>query len=449
MVKDMTVGSPTRLLVGFSVPMIIGNIFQQFYSMVDAIVVGKFVGVDALAAIGATGSFNYLILGFVIGLTSGFSVIIAQRFGAGDEAGVKRATAMSVLLSAAITVIITAVSMLLTEPVLAVMQTPENIMQDACGYMYVIFGGTAATLFFNLVSSVLRALGDSKTPLYILVVASILNVLLDLLFVLKYNMGVIGTAYATVIAQAISCILCVIYIICKLPILRLKRSDFDFNGASCLQLLKMGLPTGGCASVTGIGGVVLQGAINGFGSDVVAAFTSGGRVENLMIQPAYSFGMASAAYVGQNMGARKMDRIQAGVRKSVVICIVICVALGLVEILFGEYLVQIFVSGEETVVIYYAKYYLIVSGIFLPVLALLNIYRNAVQGLGNGMIPLLCGVLELVSRVGVAWFLVEPLGYLGVCLASPVAWFTAFLLSGVYFYKILRNLRSDPSLTHG
>ena len=297
--------------------------------------------------------------------------------------------------------------------------------------MYVIFGGTAATLFFNLVSSVLRALGDSKTPLYILVVASILNVLLDLLFVLKYNMGVIGTAYATVIAQAISCILCVIYIICKLPILRLKRSDFDFNGASCLQLLKMGLPTGGCASVTGIGGVVLQGAINGFGSDVVAAFTSGGRVENLMIQPAYSFGMASAAYVGQNLGARKMDRIQAG------------------EILFGEYLVQIFVSGEETVVIYYAKYYLIVSGIFLPVLALLNIYRNAVQGLGNGMIPLLCGVLELVSRVGVAWFLVEPLGYLGVCLASPVAWFTAFLLSGIYFYKILRNLRSDPSLTHG
>ena len=207
MVKDMTVGSPTRLLVGFSVPMIIGNIFKQFYSMVDAIVVGKFVGVDALAAIGATGSFNYLILGFVIGLTSGFSVIISQRFGAGDEAGVKRATAMSVLLSAAITVIITAVSMLLTEPVLAVMQTPENIMQDACGYMYVIFGGTAATLFFNLVSSVLRALGDSKTPLYILVVASILNVLLDLLFVLKYNMGVIGTAYATVIAQAISCIL--------------------------------------------------------------------------------------------------------------------------------------------------------------------------------------------------------------------------------------------------
>lgn len=315
MVKDMTVGSPTRLLVGFSVPMIIGNIFQQFYSMVDAIVVGKFVGVDALAAIGATGSFNYLILGFVIGLTSGFSVIIAQRFGAGDEAGVKRATAMSVLLSAAITVIITAVSMLLTEPVLAVMQTPENIMQDACGYMYVIFGGTAATLFFNLVSSVLRALGDSKTPLYILVVASILNVLLDLLFVLKYNMGVIGTAYATVIAQAISCILCVIYIICKLPILRLKRSDFDFNGASCLQLLKMGLPTGGCASVTGIGGVVLQGAINGFGSDVVAAFTSGGRVENLMIQPAYSFGMASAAYVGQTWAPGRWIEFRPGFEK--------------------------------------------------------------------------------------------------------------------------------------
>ena len=449
MVKDMTVGSPTRLLVGFSVPMIIGNIFQQFYSMVDAIVVGKFVGVDALAAIGATGSLNFLILGFTIGLTAGFSVIIAQRFGAGDEGGVRRATAMSVLLSATISVIITVGSLVLTVPMLSAMQTPANIMEDACGYMYVIFGGTTATIFFNLVSAALRALGDSKTPLYALVVASIINVVLDLVFVLQFHMGVIGTAYATVIAQAVSCVLCVVYIIFKLPILHLHRSDFKFNGSSCWQLLKMGLPTGGCSSVTAVGAVVLQGVINGFGSDVVAAFTSGNRVEQLMVQPAYSFGMAIVAYVGQNLGAREMDRIQTGVRKCVIICVAICVVCGLAEIIFGEYLVQIFVSAEETVVIYYAKYYLIVSGIFLPMLALLNTYRNAVQGLGNGMVPLLCGVLELVSRVGVAWFLVEPLGYLGVCLASPVAWFTAFLLSGVYFYKILRNLRSNPSLTHG
>lgn len=449
MVKDMTVGNPTKLLVGFSVPMIVGNIFQQLYSMVDAIVVGKFVGVDALAAIGVTGPLCFLILGFVIGLTAGFSVIISQRFGARDEAGVKRATAMSVLLSMAITVIITVASILLTVPMLAAMQTPENIMEDACGYMYVTFGGTVVIVFFNLVSAVLRALGDSKTPLYALVVASIFNVVLDLLFVLQFNMGVIGTAYATVIAQALSCVFCVVYIVFKLPILHLNKEDFKINRSACFQLLKMGLPTGGCSSVTAVGGVVLQGVINGFGSDVVAAFTSGMRVEQLMIQPAYSFGMAIASYSGQNLGARKMDRIQSGVHKCMIICLAICVVVGLVEIFLGEYLVQIFISAEETVVIYYAKYYLVISGIFLPALALLNTYRNAVQGLGNGMVPLLCGVVELLSRVLVALLLVGVLGYLGICLASPVAWSTAACISMVYFYKIIKNLKSDPSLIHG
>lgn len=449
MVKDMTVGSPTKLLVGFSVPMIIGNVFQQFYSMVDAIVVGKFVGVDALAAIGATGSLCFLILGFVIGLTSGFSVIVSQRFGAGDEAGVRRATAMSILLSIAITVVLTAGSILLTVPLLTVMQTPANIMEDACGYMYVMFAGTAATLFFNLVSAVLRALGDSKTPLYALVAASILNVGLDLLFVLEFDMGVIGTAYATVIAQAISCILCIVYIIFKLPILHLHRTDFKFNRSACIQLLKMGVPTGGCSSVTAIGAVVLQGAINGFGSDVVAAFTSGNKVEQLMMQPAYSFGMAVAAYSGQNLGARQMERIRTGVRKCMIICVAICVVCGLSEIFFGGYMIQLFVSAEETVVIHYAKFYLVISGIFLPFLALLSTYRNAVQGLGNGIVPLLSGVVELFSRVLVAWFLVQPLGYLGICLASPVAWIGAFVLVLIYFFKILKNLQSDPSLIHG
>lgn len=449
MVKDMTVGNPTKLLVSFSIPMIVGNIFQQFYSMVDAIVVGKFVGVDALAAIGVTGPLCFLILGFVFGLTSGFSVIISQRFGAGDEAGVKRATAMSILLSVAVTVILTIVSMVLTMPILTAMQTPENIIGDAGGYMYVIFGGTAASVFYNLVSAVLRALGDSKTPLYALVMASVLNVGLDLLFVLEFNMGVVGTAYATVIAQALSCVFCVVFIIFKLPILHLHKEDFEFNRSTCMQLMKMGLPTGGCSSVTAVGGVVLQGVINGFGSDVVAAFTSGTRVEQLMVQPAYSFGMAIAAYSGQNLGARKMDRIQVGVRKCMLICVIFCIVFGLVEIFFGEYLVLIFISAEESAVIYYAKYYLVISGIFLPALALINTYRNAVQGLGNGIVPLLCGAVELFGRVSAALLLVGPLGYLGICLANPLAWIAAACIAIIYFFKILKNLKSDPSLIHG
>lgn len=449
MVRDMTSGSPVKLLISFSIPIILGNIFQQLYSMVDAIIVGQFVGVDALAAIGAAGSLCFLILGFSNGLTSGFSVIISQRFGAGNPSGVRQAVAMSVLLGAAFSAVITVVSLLATGPLLTAMQTPKEIMADTSDYLYVTFAGTTATMFFNLVSATMRALGDSKTPLYTLMIASVLNVGLDLLFVLQFNMGVIGTAYATVIAQAVSCLLCIAYIIFKVPILRFKKSDFRFHPSTCLQLLKMGIPTGCCFSITAIGAVVLQGSINSFGSDVVAAFTTGNKVEILMAQPIFSFGTAIAAYCGQNLGARELDRIRAGVRVCLIICMITCVTMGLAEIFLGGFMVRLFVSAEETAVVEHAKYYLFISGIFLTGLGLLGNYRNAVQGLGNGIIPMLCGAMELVGRVSAAWLLVEPLGYLGLCLAAPIAWFAAAAPAMVYYFKIMKNLRTDPSLLHG
>ncbi|MEG0615578.1 MAG: MATE family efflux transporter, partial [Oscillospiraceae bacterium] len=266
MVRDMTSGNPTKLIFSFAVPMLIGNVFQQFYNMVDAIIVGRFVGVNALAAVGATGAMSFLILGFVIGLTVGFSVIVSQRFGANDEAGLRQAVTMSVLLSIVGTIVITTASMLSARTLLEFMKTPKDIIDDAFIYIFIICGGIFATIFYNLLSAILRALGDSKTPLIFLIISSIINVVLDILFVKTFNMGVAGAAYATVAAQAISGVMCLFYINKKYPILHLHKSDWAINWQTIFQLLKLGLPTAIQNSVTAVGVMIVQTAVNLLGS---------------------------------------------------------------------------------------------------------------------------------------------------------------------------------------
>lgn len=441
MVKDMTVGNPTKLIFSFAMPMLIGNIFQQFYSMADAVIVGRFVGVPALAAIGATGAMNFLVLGFVMGLTTGFSIIVAQFFGCNDEDKLRKSVAMSVYLSIIGTILITILSLVLSKPLLIFMNTPADILEDANKYISIVFAGIIVTIFYNLLSSILRALGDSKTPLYFLIVSSIINIILDLIFVINFSMGVAGAAYATVISQAVSCILCLIYISKKHPILKLKKNDWHIDYRIINKLLKLGIPTALQTSVTAIGVMVIQSTINNFGSTIVAAYTAAAKVEQLATQPGLTFGLAMATYTGQNLGAGNIERIGIGLKKCIKLSMGFCIIGTILVILFGANLTQLFVSGEQYEVIAASKQYLNIVSVFFFVLGLLFIYRNALQGLGNAFVPLLSGALELLMRVGVALTLSNYIGYTGICLASPIAWIAATILLMVAYYRTIKNLK--------
>ncbi len=437
MVKDMTEGSPARLILAFSIPLLIGNIFQQLYSMVDTIIVGRFLGVQALAAVGSTGSLSFLVLGFVMGITSGFSVLAAQRFGAGDEKGLRHYVAMSVYLGLIISAVLTVLTICLTRSTLTLMNTPEDILDEAAIYIIVIFAGILPTMFYNLLAGILRALGDSKTPLYFLIISSVLNIALDLFFIVTLQSGVAGAAYATVISQAVSAVLCLIYIRARFPILRFQKEELSYSHHSAFQLMKVGVPMALQFSITAIGTMILQGAINSFGSTVVGAYTAACKAEQLATQPAVTFGATMASYTGQNLGAGKMDRIRKGVNSCILISCVFCIFGSLLVVFGGSALVSLFITGEQPEVMAYAREYLNTIAIFFIPLGLIFIYRNTLQGMGDGFMPMMAGVAELVMRAFVAFYLADRLGYLGICLAGPIAWIGADIpLMLTYYIKM-------------
>ena len=440
MTKDMTTGNPVKLILFFSIPLLIGNVFQQFYSMVDTIIVGRYVGVQALAAVGVTGSLSFLILGFTFGLTGGFSVIIAQRFGANDEDGLRKSVATSTILSIISTIIITLASMLSAKPVLSLMNTPDDIINDATIYIIIIYAGTCATVFYNMIAGILRSLGDSKTPLYFLILSSILNIILDLFFILNFNMGVRGAAYATVIAQGISGILCLIYALKKYPILRLKKEDWIWDKNFALKHLNVGIPMALQFSITATGVMVLQTALNAFGSTVIAAYTAASKVEQIVTQPGISFGTTMATYCGQNLGAGKYDRIKEGVKKGSIITIMVSIIAAVVLFVFGKSLSTLFISSDQIEALNYSKQYLNTVAAFLPILGMLFIYRNSLQGIGDAFIPIMAGVAELVARIIVAFTLPAFIGYIGICLASPFAWIGATIPMAIKYRILIKRM---------
>lgn len=420
----MTVGNPVKLIISFSIPLLIGNLFQQLYSMVDAVIVGQFLGVDALAAVGTTGALSFLILGFVMGMTGGFSVLVAQRFGAGDYDEMRHTVAMSAILSVVLSVVMTLISMLLCWQLLELMNTAENIIGMAYDYIIVIFAGTAANVLYNLLSGVLRALGDSKTPLYFLILSSLLNVGLDLLFILNFGMGVAGAGYATVLSQLVSGLLCLVYMAKKFPILHFQRRDWNFRLSTCLLLLKIGSPMAFQFSITAIGVVTLQGAVNSFGSATTAAFTAASKVETLTQQLMATLATTTATFVGQNLGAGKPERIREGVRRCRQITDISSLVLMVLVYLFWRVLVSLFISGDQPEVYNDARTYLYTIMAFYLPLGWVNIFRNALQGMGEAFVPLMGGVMELLMRVVVALIAV-PFGFWAVCFASPMAWIGA------------------------
>ncbi len=415
MMTDMTKGSPAKLILAFTIPILIGNLFQQFYSMVDTAIVGQFVGVGALAAVGATGGVIFLVQGFVNGLTHGFSVIVSQRYGANDELGIKKATATSIYLSAIATVVLTVICVLLAKPVLQLMNTPVDILEDATSYVTIFFGG----------------------------LVSITNIILDLVLIINFKMGVSGAAIATVVSQGLSGLLCYFYMIKKFDILTLKKEHFKYDPMLVKELMYVSLPMALQYAITAIGVMILQVAVNSFGSTTVAAFTAATKVEQLVVQPGIAIGMTMATYAAQNLGARRIDRVRQGVRQSTWITILTNALSSVIVIFLGSYIVQLFIPAENVEALPISMEYLKITAIFYPVLGLLFLYRFALQGLGNTVVPMFAGVMELIMRTIVAFTLPGLLGYQGVCLASPLAWIGATVWLIWSYFRIIPKLQSE------
>ncbi len=436
MQKDMTAGSPAKAIVGFTIPVLIGNIFQQFYSMVDTIIVGKFVGTKALAAVGSVGTINFLIIGFMLGLTAGFTVLTAQRYGAGDMKNMRRTVGSAAVLSLMVTVVMTMISMLGMHGLLKFMHTPEDIFADAYQYIMIICGGIFATVLYNLLASVLRALGNSQVPLYFLILSALLNVLLDLLFIIVFQWGAAGAAYATVISQGVSGVLCLVYIAKKMPELRLQKDDFRLSAHIVKMQVGIGIPMALQYSITAIGTMMVQSALNMLGSMAVAAFTAASKVEQIATQAYVALGTTMATYCAQNMGAGKIDRIRKGFRTSTWIGMVYSLIFGLLTAFFGKYLTYLFVSSDVQTLMGQVDIYLKCASLFFIALTIVNVYRNGIQGMGYGVLPMMAGVAELLGRGIVALAAGMNKSYLLACLASPVAWVFAGVLL-LFMYRIV------------
>ena len=439
MERDMTVGSPTKMILNFTFPIFLGNVFQQFYNMADTIIVGKFVGAKALAAVGSTGTIMFLIIGFLTGLTAGFTVPTSQKFGAGDMKAMRKTVGSAVILSAVVSVVMTIVSMLGMRGLLKLMHTPDDIFQEAYSYIMVICAGIFAQVLYNLLASILRALGNSKTPLYFLILAAGLNVVLDLVFIIGFHMGAAGAAYATVVAQGVSGLLCLLYIIKKVPILHLTKDDWSLDSTLVKIQLGVGFPMALQYSITAIGSMMMQAALNLLGSLAIAGFTAGSKIEQLVTQAYVALGTTMATYCAQNTGAGKVDRIRKGFRSSTSIGIVYSVAAGVVIMFVGKYLTPLFLSENITEIMNYVDIYLKCVGAFFIPLTIVNVYRNGIQGMGYGILPMMAGVAELIGRGVVAIIAARYHSYFGVCMASPAAWILAGGLLLVMYAHVIRQ----------
>ena len=435
--NDMTAGEPMKLILSFTLPIFIGNVFQQFYNMADAVIVGKFVGNQALAAVGSTGTIMFLIFGFVVGMTAGFTVLTAQKFGAGDMVGMRRTVAGAGILSLAVGIFLTISFLLFMKPLLVLMHTPEDIFADAYAYIMIISGGILAQMLYNLLSSILRAIGNSKIPLYFLILSALLNIVLDLVFIVVFGLGAAGAAIATVIAQGVSGVLCLIYIAAKIPVLHLKREDFHVGSTILLSQLHVGIPMALQYSITAIGTMMVQSSLNILGSTLVAAFTAAGKIEQLVTQGYVAMGTTMATYGAQNMGAGAVRRIRQGFRACTILGVIYAFLAAGFAMTVGKYMTYLFVSQDVQLIMDSVDIYLKCIGVFFVPLAVVNIYRNGIQGLGYGLLPMMAGVAELIGRGVVAILAARRRSYLGVCLASPAAWVLAGGLLLLMYYYIM------------
>ena len=425
MVKDMTNGSPSKHILGFAVPMLFGMLFQQFYNLVDTIIVGKTLGVEALAGVGATGSINFMIIGFCMGVCNGFVIPVAQCFGAKKPSDLRKYVFNVYICSVVFAIVLTLASVIFCRKILIVMNTPADIIDHAYNYIVVIFIGIPTVFLYNMVSGVIRSLGDSKTPVVFLVLSSIINVVLDFFLILVCKMGVAGAGWATVTSQLISGLTCLIYMYKKYDILKGDKSERVLDRRFITNLCMNGVPMGLQYSITAIGSTILQAAVNTLGSTYVAAMTAGSKMFNFTCCPFDALGSTMATYAGQNVGAAKIKRLGQGVRSAMIIGSVYSV-LSLIALYFTtDYIALLFVNASETTIIALTRQFILASACFYIPLTGVNVVRFCIQGMGFSVFAISAGILEMIGRAFAAIILIPNIGFMGACLASPIAWIAA------------------------
>ena len=444
MTKEMTHGSPMKLILGFTIPLLFGNLFQQFYSMVDTIIVGRVLGTGPLAAVGSTGSVTFLIIGFCLGLCSGFAIPVAQRFGSRDYDELRRFIGNAVWLCVGFGALLTLLTVVFCRNILELMGTPADILDDAYAYLVIIFAGIPATFLYNMLAGIQRALGDSRTPVVFLVIASVINIVLDVVLIVLIPLGVAGAALATVVSQLAAGLACLVYASRHYEVLRMSRDDFKLRAPYVRRLIGMGLPMALQTSITAIGSVILQASVNSLGSQAVASVTAGSKLYMFFACAYDAMGVTMSTYSGQNIGARKIDRIGQGVKACGIVGIVYSVLALLVIVFFGKWLLLLFVDASETAILAAAYQYLLTSGLFLIPLTYVNVLRLTIQGMGYSRLAMFAGVFEMVARGGTGALLVPAFGFAAACFAGPIAWLMAdsFLIPA-YFHVIRRTRRGE------
>lgn len=445
-VKDLTVGEPAKLIFYFTLPLLAGNVFQQLFGFVDTLIVGRFLGVEALAAVGCTGSLMFLMLGFVMGATSGFSIYTGQRFGAKDYDGIRYSVVVCMVLAVVMSIILGIIGVLYCRDLLEFMDTPPEIIDGAYSFIVIIYGGIAGFMLIQMQTNLVRALGDSKMPTIIQAATLCINIALEPVAIILLDLGIPGAAGATIVSLIIGNIICYIYIRKKIPLLHTRKEDWHFDKKIVWEHLKIGLPMGFQSSIIAIGAVILQIALNGLGPIAVASFAASQRVDAIAVMPMMSFGVAIAAYTAQNFGAQKFERIHDGVKKTIWMSCSFSLVAAAFNIFFGADIIKLFVGEGQQQIIEYGQLFLTVNGLAYWIMALMFVFRFTLQGLGQALIPTFAGAVELVMRIIAAVVLVEYWGYLGACLAAPMAWIGATIPMGVAFYithKKMKNLYTE------
>ena len=446
MVKDMTNGSPSKHILGFAVPMLFGMLFQQFYNLVDTIIVGKTLGVDALAGVGATGSINFMIIGFCMGVCNGFVIPVAQCFGAKKPSDLRKYVFNGYICSVVFAIVLTLASVIFCRRILIIMNTPADIIDHAYNYIVVIFIGIPTVFLYNMVSGVIRSLGDSKTPVVFLVLSSIINVVLDFFLILVCKMGVAGAGWATVTSQLISGLTCLIYMYKKYDILKGDKSERVLDRRFITNLCMNGVPMGLQYSITAIGSTILQAAVNTLGSTYVAAMTAGSKMFNFTCCPFDALGSTMATYAGQNVGAAKIKRLGQGVRSAMIIGSIYSV-LSLIALYFTtDYIALLFVNASETTIIALTRQFILTSACFYIPLTGVNVVRFCIQGMGFSVFAISAGILEMIGRAFAAIILIPSIGFMGACLASPIAWIAADAFLFPAFIHCARKLNARHNI---
>ena len=444
MTKNLTEGDPARLIFFFALPLVAENMMQQLYAFIDTLIVGRFLGVNALAAVGCTGSLMFLTLGFIMGFCTGVTIYTGQRFGAGDAQGVRRSAAACVVLGILAVLTLTAIILPLTRSLLLLMETPAEIIDGAQDFISIVFAGLTIFLLLYLQNCLIRSLGDSTTPTIFLAVTLAINVALEPVAILVLGWGIPGAALATVFSQAIGAVLFFVYIWRRVPALHTRWTDWKPDRAVLMAHLRMGLPMAFQASVIAFGAIILQVALNNLGAISVAAYAATQKIDAVAVMPMLSFGYALAAYTAQNYGAQKYERIRMGVRACLKMSMAFAVGIGVLLIAFGSHVLALFVGADAAgaeEVIAYGETFLLVNGSTYVILALLLVYRNVLQGLGQSVIPTIAGAMERLMRAAAAIFLCTYLGFFGACLANPLAWIGAavpVVLAYLWTEKTLR-----------